>query len=134
MYCIGAGSEADATTTIVYAMASCSLSRATHFIAFAQLEIVAENDCADVVFLEVQRESGDLLARRRDRELQHLAGHRGRETIDARNPVFDFQDGADLTNVDVREIRRLDLLEEEFLQLAGSQDGISGHWSNRLEI
>jgi len=29
MYCIGAGSDADATTTMVYSIASCSLSRST---------------------------------------------------------------------------------------------------------
>ncbi len=86
---------------------------APHLIAFTELEIIAEDDGADVVFLEVQREARDLFPRRGDGEFEHLAGHRRCQAVDPRDSVLDLEDGPDLTNVDVREIRGLDFLEEE---------------------
>ena len=108
--------------------------RATHLVALAQLQVVSENDRANVVFLEIQRESGDLVARRGDRELEHLARHRRREAVDAGDAVLHLEDRADLANVDVREVCRLNFLEEEVLELAGSQDGVGGHGSTGLSL
>ena len=50
---------------------------AADLVAFLELEVVAEDDGADVVFFEVQREGGDVVAGLADeRDLEHLAGHR----------------------------------------------------------
>ena len=51
-------------------------ARAANFVAFLQLELVAEDDGANVVFFEVERERGDLLAGFGRGDLEHLAGHR----------------------------------------------------------
>src|SRR5690349_4710995 len=55
--------------------------------------------------------------------------HRGRQSVDTGDAVLHLQHGADFADIDVRQIRRLDLLEEEVFQLAGTQDRISGHGS-----
>src|SRR5207249_1818459 len=102
--------------------------RAADLVTLAQLEVVAENHGADVVFLEVQGEPGDLLAGPRDREFEHLARHGGREPVDPGDAVLDLEDGADFADVDVRQVSGLDFLEEKVLQLAGTQDGVGGHW------
>src|SRR6267154_2245316 len=94
--------------------------RAADFVALPQLEVVAENHGADVVFLEVQREPGDLLAGPRDREFEHFARHGGREPVDPGDAVLHLEDGADFADIDVRQVSRLDFLEEEVLQLAGT--------------
>src|SRR5438132_1683951 len=133
MYCIGAGSAADATTTMPYSSAPCSFNRSTtrapHLVPLAQHQIVAEDDGADVVLFEVERLAGHLLAGLRGGELEHLARHGGREAVDAGDPVLHLQHRADLADVDFGQIGGLDFLEEDLFQLAGSQDGISGHGS-----
>src|SRR5207237_321141 len=151
MYCIGAGSEADASTTMVYSIAPNSLSfsntaptaepfcpiatyphnnpsplrlqiapAAAHLVPLPQHEVIAEDHGTDVVFLQVQRLPGDLLARLRGGELEHLAGHRRGEPIDAGDAVLHLERRADLAHVDLGEIGRLDFLEEDFFELAGS--------------
>src|SRR2546421_543774 len=156
MYCIGAGSEAEATTTIVYSIAPCSLSRSTtaprtperlphaphprrpdwhvqhaagaaHLVALAQLQVIAEDHGADVVLLEVQRLADPLVARLRGWELEHLARHGRREAVDARDAVLHLEHRADLPHVELGQVGRLDFFEEDLFQLAGSQDGIGGH-------
>src|SRR2546427_423231 len=155
MYCIGAGSEAEASTTIVYSIASNSFSLSTtaataervhdpthqrrphrhvehatgaaHLIPLAQHEVVAEDHGPDVVFLQVQRLADDLVSGVRRDELQHLPGHRRRETVDPGDAVLDLQHGPDLAHVDLRQVGGLDLLEEDFFELARSEDGIGGH-------
>src|SRR5256886_13466065 len=60
--------------------------------------------------------------------------HRRREAVDASNTVLHLEDGTNLTDVDVREVCRLNLLEEKVLELAGSQDGVGGHCYRWLEF
>src|SRR5437667_380356 len=61
------------------------------------------------------------------RELEHLPRHGGGEPVDARDAVLHFEHGPDLAHVDFGEIGRLDFLEEDFFELAGTKDRISGH-------
>ena len=63
------------------------------------------------------------------RELEHLAGHRLLQAVDAGDAVLHLEDGADLLDVDRAEIGGLDLLEEDVLQFAGAEDRVSGHRS-----
>jgi len=105
---------------------------AAHFVPLAQHEVVAEDDGPDVVFLQVQRLADDLVSGVRRGELQHLPRHRRREAVDPGDAVLDLQHRADLADVDLRQVGGLDLLEEDFLKLAGSEDGIGGH-STALE-
>ena len=57
--------------------------------------VVAEEHDADVVFLEVQREAGDVV-----RELDELAGHDLFQAVDAGDAVADGDDGADFGDID----------------------------------
>jgi hypothetical protein len=59
-------------------------------VALLDLEVVAQDDRADVVLFEVEGH-----AERSVRELDHLVGHHVLEAVDARDPVTDLQDGAD---------------------------------------
>src|SRR5438270_513706 len=135
MYCIGAGSEAEATTTIVYSIASCSFSRSTnaaraaHLVSLTQFQVIAEDHGADVVLFEVQRLADHLVARLGRGELEHLAGHGRGEPVDARDPVLYLEHRADLPHVELGQVGRLDFLEEDRFQLAGSENGIGGHVS-----
>src|SRR6185437_9385181 len=81
---------------------------AADFVALLELEVVTENDGADVVLFEVQRERGDLIPGLRGRDLEHLAGHGFLEAVDARDAVFDFEDGPDFFDVEVVEVSRFD--------------------------
>ena len=73
---------------------------APHLVPLAQHEIVSEDHRPDVVLFEVQRLPGHLVP--------GLRGH-------------------DLADVDLGEIGRLDFLEQDLFQFAGSQDGIGRH-------
>ena len=66
--------------------------RAADFVALFQLEIIAEDDGADVVLFEVQGEGSDFLAGFGGCDLEHLAGHRFGESVNAGDTVFDFED------------------------------------------
>ena len=70
---------------------------AADLVAFVDREEIAENDHADGVFFEVERQAVDAAG-----ELDHFAGHDAREAIDARNAVAHFDHAADLTDVDAR--------------------------------
>ncbi len=100
---------------------------AAHLVTLAKLEVVAEDHRPDVVFLEVERETGDLLPGLRHGELEHLPRHRGGEPVDPGDAVLHLQHGADFADVDVRQVGRLDFLQQDVFQLAGSEDGISRH-------
>src|SRR5438105_513954 len=148
MYCIGAGSDAPATTTMVYSIApawrSLSTTDATdelasdgdfehasctaNFVAFLELEIITEDDGADVVFLEIQGEGCDLFAGLGRGHLEHLAGHRFLQAIDTRDSIFDFEHGADFFDVELVEVRRFDFAEKNVLDFAGAKDRVSGHY------
>ena len=109
---------------------------AANLVAFLELEVVAENDGADVVLFEIQRERGDLLAGLGRGDLEHLAGHRLLEAVDAGDAVLDFEDGANLFDVELVEVSGFDLAKEDVLDLAGAECGVGCHapclWS-RIE-
>src|SRR5690606_2045264 len=93
-------------------------SRAADFIALLELEVVAEDNGADVVFLEVECEGGDNLAGFGRSDLEHLSGHGAHESVDASDTVLDLENGAYLFNVERREVSSFDLAEEDILDLA----------------
>ena len=102
---------------------------APDLVALLEAEVVAEDDGADVVFFEVQRERGDLLARLRRRDLEHLAGHGFAEAVDASDTVLHFENGSDLFDVEVMEVGGGDFAKEDVLDFAGSERGVSSHAS-----
>ena len=55
------------------------------------LGVIAENDGADLGFLQVQRQAGDAVA-----EVQHLVEHRVGQAFDLGHAVADFADDADV--------------------------------------
>ena len=61
------------------------------------LQIVAQNDHADGVFFQVERQAGDAAG-----ELDHFAGHDARQAVDAGNAVAHLQHAPDFADVDVR--------------------------------
>ena len=71
------------------------LAGALDLVAFLDLGGFAEEHDADVVFLEVERQAGDVV-----RELHELAGHDAVEAVDAGDAVADGDDGADFRDVD----------------------------------
>ena len=105
--------------------------RAANLVAFLELEVIAEDDRADVVLFEVEGEGGDVVARLRRRDLEHLAGHRFLETVDARDSVLDFENGSDLFDIELVQVSGFDLAEEDVLDFAGAECGVGGHtvWS-----
>src|SRR5581483_4045614 len=74
---------------------------AAHLVALAEHKGVAEDDRADVVLFEIQRQRRDNLAGVRCRDLEHLAGHRFLEAIDTGDAVLDLENAADLFNVEL---------------------------------
>ena len=77
------------------------------------VEVVAEDDDADGVLFEVQREAeGPVL------ELHHLRGHDLLEAVDPGDAVTDLEDGADLVDVEV-DVEGLDLLADDRADLVG---------------
>jgi hypothetical protein len=55
------------------------------------------------------------------------ARHRFLESVDTSDPVFDFEDGAYLVDIEFVKISRLDLAKQNVLDLAGAQGGFSSH-------
>ncbi len=55
---------------------------------------MAEQHRADALFFEVQRDAEQSV-----RELEHLAGHRALDAVNARDAVADGDDGADFGDV-----------------------------------
>ena len=100
---------------------------AAHLVALLESEIIAEDDGADVVFFEVERETGDLFASLRGGDLEHLAGHRLAETVDASNSVLYLENGSNLFDVEVVKIGGRDLAKEDVLDFAGAESRVSGH-------
>ena len=75
--------------------------------------VVAEEDGADVVLLEVEHHADDVAGER-----QQLAGHRLLEPVDARDAVADLDDAADLLQVDLRLVAR-ELALDDLADLSG---------------
>ena len=110
--------------------------RAADLVAFLQLEIVAEDDGADVVFFEVERERGDLVAGLATTVTSSISPAIAFcEAVDARDSVLHFEDGADFFDVELMEVSGLDLAEEDVLDLAGAERGFGSHteWSERSD-
>ena len=105
---------------------------ATDFIAFLELEVIAEDDRTDVVLFEVQRHAGDDGLGFGGRELEHLAGHDLAQAIDAGNAVLHFEDGTDFLDVEIGEIRRFNFAEEDVFDFAGAQGGLGSHEAGAL--
>ena len=51
------------------------------------------------------------------------------EAVDAGDAVAHFEHGADFADIFGGEIRRRDLAQQDFLELAGTQNRFSGHGS-----
>src|SRR5204862_3601102 len=86
------------------------LARAAHFVAFFNGGVIAQNDDADLAFLEAQRDAGHAVA-----EIEHLVQHGLAQAFDARDAVADFTDDADALpdTVDLRTGEALlDFLDE----------------------
>jgi hypothetical protein len=106
-------------------------ARAPDRIALVELRPVAHDDRADVVLLEVQRERRDRLAGLRRRDLEHLARHRVRQAVNARDAVLHLQDLADFLDLQLLAVL-LDLAEQHVLDLTGSKLGFRArHFSFR---
>ena len=69
---------------------------ALDLVAFLDLRELAEQHGADALLFEVQRDAEHAV-----RELEHLAGHRVVDAVDARDAVADRDDAADFGDVDV---------------------------------
>ena len=102
-------------------------SGTAYFVPFLELEVIAEDYRADIVFFEIEGERGDLLARLRRSDLEHLASHRLTEPVDARDAVLHFEHGPYFLDVQLVEVRRLDLAEEYVLDFAWAKNRLSGH-------
>ena len=100
---------------------------AADLVAFLQLQVVAHDRGADVVLLQIQHQAGDDVAGLLRGELQHLAGDRGIEPIDPGDAVAHLEHRADLGDVVRAEVRRLDFMEQDVLEFAGTEGSVSGH-------
>ena len=49
------------------------------------------------------------------------------EAVDARDSVFDFENGSDLFDVELVEVGGFDLAKEDVLDLAGAECGVGCH-------
>ena len=66
--------------------------RAADLVALLELKPVTEDDRADVVLFQVQRERGDGVLGFGGGNLEHLPRHGLRESVDASDAVLDFKD------------------------------------------
>ena len=73
------------------------LPRAADFVTFVDVEIVAENDHADGVLFQVERQPVHSAGK-----LDHFTGHHAGKPIYAGNSVADFQHAADFADVNLR--------------------------------
>ena len=82
-------------------------------LPLADVDVGAEDDDADRVLFEVQRE-----AERPVLEFDHLARHRVPQTVGAGDAVADLEHGADLVDAEV-DVEGLDLLPDDRADLVG---------------
>ena len=87
------------------------LAGALDGVAFFDLGVVAEEDGADLVFVEVHGEAGYAVG-----EFDELAGHDLVEAVDAGDTVAEGDDGADLVDLDAL-LEVLNLLAKQFSYL-----------------
>ena len=69
-------------------------AEALNGVAFLQRRVVAEHDDADIVALEVESHAFDAA-----RKLDHLAGLDVIEAVEARDPVTDGENAADISDL-----------------------------------
>ena len=79
---------------------------APHLVALHHFQVVAEDDHADGVFLEIECQSRDAAG-----EFDHFTGHHAGEAPHARDAVADLEHATDLANVDAR-LEPVDLLTQ----------------------
>ena len=104
-------------------------SRPLDLVAFADGRRFAEQHRADAVFFEVQRDAEHAV-----RELEHLAGHRALDAVDAGDAVADRDHGADFRDIhvdrqapdlvadDLRNVVSLDVHRVSFACSGSSED------------
>jgi hypothetical protein len=63
-------------------------------VAFLEFEVVAEDDCSAGIFFEVEGESHDTVGK-----LNHFAGHHAGESVNPGDPVSDFEDASDFSDI-----------------------------------
>ncbi len=73
------------------------LPGAADFVAFVDLQVVAEDDDADRVLFEVEGQADDAAW-----ELDHFAGHHAGQAVDAGDAVAHFEHATDFADVDLR--------------------------------
>ncbi len=73
------------------------LAGAADLVPFLDVQVIAENDHADGVLFQVERQADGPAG-----ELDHLAGHHAGQAVDARNAVAHLQHATDLADVDLR--------------------------------
>src|SRR5205814_5453015 len=78
------------------------VARGLDRVAFGDVLVLAQDHGADGVALEVQREAEGRRAVGRRRELQHFAGHRIGQAVDAADAVGHRNDGALVADVGAR--------------------------------
>ena len=66
-----------------------------------------------------------------DCDLEHLAGHRLLQAVDAGDAVLHLEDGTDFLDVELVEVGGFDLAEEDVLDLAGAERGFGCHASGQ---
>src|SRR5438132_4923960 len=71
------------------------LASTAHLVAFLDGLVFAEENAADVVLFEVERQADDVM-----RKLHELAGHDAIESVDARDPIADGDHRAHFGDVD----------------------------------
>src|SRR5205085_7187751 len=100
-------------------------------VAFLELQIIAEDDGADVVFFEVEAETRDHVAGFGSRDFEHLTRHRLVQAIDASDSVLYFEDSANLFDVQFLEVSRFDLAKQNVLDLAWAERGLGCHMTRK---
>ncbi len=101
--------------------------RSADLVALFELQVIAEHHRADVVFLEVQRERGDVIAGLGSGDVEHLAGHRLLETVDAGDTVLNLEERPDLFDIEFVKVSGFDLPKQDVFDFARSERRVGCH-------
>jgi hypothetical protein len=66
------------------------------FIPFTDAQVVPENDDPDRFFFEVERQSDHAAGK-----FDHFARHDARQSVNACDPIADFENGSDFSDIDL---------------------------------
>ncbi len=69
---------------------------ASNLVTFVDLQVVAQDDHADAVLFQVERQADHAVG-----ELDHFAGHHAGQPVDPGDTVTDFQHRSDFADVDL---------------------------------